>query len=263
MVKYFIAAKVAVGSLLVVLFLALLCLALYNQLSINFTSALTDVPSSKVGTCNDLNITDSQLPNSSTITEVEQNITGLGKYVTELEKLRNEVCIYRITYAEYNERLNRREQQIANSENHQTSIITVISVIIGLVTLSLGAGTWLFSSTIANNDVKVKEAQKKFIDFQEVQQMQSDCEQELLKNLSSNGFEDYIVISLMVKLRIYLPLLASGDKARIKRAAQALASYVTDNNLSAMTEYARHCRSKTPEELHYLFNFALPKSEQI
>ena len=286
MIKYFIVAKVVVGSLLVVLFLALLCVAVYNQLSINLTDIRTTVPMHSSQCTLVLNTLPKQLkhcpdfnktipkpcakPCSDTNTSTPSSCNFAIHNDAELQKLRTEICAYRIAYNRYNEQLNRRERQITNSENYQTNIVTVISVIIGLVALALGSGTWIFSSTIANNEIKVKnaqqtlkKAQEKFVSFQKIQQMQSDCEIELLKSLRDDGFDDHIVASLMIELRIYLPLLASGDGARVKRAAQALASYVTDNNLSAMTEYARHCRSKTPEELHYLFNFALPKSEQI
>ena len=269
MIKYFIAAKVVVGSLLVILFLSLLCVALYNQLSINLADIRATAPMQS-SHCPDFNKAISKPCSSTGSNSPSSSSDSSNHNEAELQKLRTEICAYRIAYNRYNEQLNRRERQITNSENYQTNIVTVISVIIGLVALALGSGTWIFSSTIANNEIKVKnaqqtlkKAQEKFVSFQKIQQMQSDCEIELLKSLRDDGFDDHIVASLMIELRIYLPLLASGDGARVKRAAQALASYVTDNNLSAMTEYARHCQSKTPEELHYLFNFALPENEQI
>ena len=307
MAKYFIAAKVAVGSLLIVLFLALLCVALYNQLSINLTDIRTTVPMhssqctfafntlpKQPKYCPDFNSTTPKpcaKPCSDTNTSSHPACNFAIHNGAELQKLRTEICAYRMAYNRYNERLNRRERQITNSENYQTNIVTVISVIIGLVTLTLAAGTWIFSSTVANNETKVKDAQRelkeaqhqmgkakqemegvqqeikkaqgKFVDFQRSKQLQIDCEMESLKILRENGFEDYVVASLMIELRIYLPLLASGDEARIKSAARFLGSYTTGYDLPKLAEYARYCRSKMPQELHYLFNFALPENEQI
>ncbi len=237
--------------------------------------------------CPDLNST--EFPNGTS----DNNDSQFSNLInaTELENLISEVCAYRIAYAKYGDWLTRREQQITASENYQSNVLTIVSVVIALVTLALGAGSWFFSATIANNEVKVKnaqqelkktqkqmgkakqemvgvqqeikKAQEKFVDFQKFEQMQIDCEMELLKILRENGFEDYIVASLMIELRIYLPLLASGDEARIKSAARFLGSYTTGYDLPKLAEYALYCRSKTPQELHYLFNFALPENEQI
>ena len=264
--KYLTCIFAVVGGLLAALLLILLFSALANQSLLNLSDILTTKPDQSKY-CSDINST--RPPNNVT---ADNNNSQRSKPLSanELERLISEVCTYRIAYAKYNEWLTRRKQHKIASENYQSNILTIVSVVIALVALALGAGTWFFSTTIANNEAKVKaaqqameNAQEKFVDFQETQQMQSDCERELLKGLRDDGFDDYVVASLMIELRIYLPLLASGDKARIKRAALSLASYVTGYNLPALIEYARYCRSKTPKELHYLFNFALPENEQI
>ena len=275
MSKYLSYIFLTVISLIGIFLIALLFLALINQSTLNLADILTSQPN-KLSHCASLNSSNLKLDNNATAgstgskspSNVDANHTNYN--TTEINKLRHEICTYRITYAKYNEWLTRREQQFTASENYQGNVLTIVSVVIALVALALGAGTWFFSSAIAANETKVKDAQQemektqeKFIDFQEIQQMQSDCEQELLEDLRRRESKDHIVSSFMIELRIYLPLLASGDKARIKRAAQALASYVTGYNLPALVEYARYCRSKTPQELHYLFNFALPENEQI
>ena len=277
--KYLTCILAVVGGLLAALLLILLFSALANQSLLNLSEVLATKPNQSKY-CPDLNSTKSS--NGATDSNNSQR-SNLPK-ANELDNIISEVCAYRIAYAKYNEWLSRREQHKTASENYQSNILTIVSVVIALFALALGAGTWFFSTTIANNEAKVKaaqqelnktqnqmdkakqeikKAQKKFVDFQETQQMQSDCERELLKSLRDDGFDDYIVASLMIELRIYLPLLASGDEARIKSAARFLGSYTTGYDLPKLAEYARYCRSKTPQELHYLFNFALPENEQI